>query len=117
MNKGEPLGSCKTCNSEIVSSVNDGVFRGGECDACEYHRYNTQPELLQTVKSCVVAFGERLSCLNDELKEDFADEDDINDQIGNYEYLVDMCNRAIANGSSMFYPLYKRKSHAKRHAS
>jgi hypothetical protein len=46
MSKGQPLGNCRTCGSEIVEFVNEGVFRDGECDACEYLRYRTQPELL-----------------------------------------------------------------------
>ena len=46
MSKGKPLGSCKTCKSEIVEFVNEGVFPDGECEACEYLRYQTQPGLL-----------------------------------------------------------------------
>jgi hypothetical protein len=30
---------CKNCGSEIVETVNDSNFRGGECNACEYERY------------------------------------------------------------------------------
>lgn len=47
MSKGKPLGTCKTCGSEIVETVNDGVFRGGECDACERLQYESQPDLLE----------------------------------------------------------------------
>lgn len=46
MSKGKPLGFCRTCKSEIVDFVNESVFRDGECDACEYMRYRTQPGLL-----------------------------------------------------------------------
>ncbi len=46
MSKGRPLNTCKTCGSEIVETVNDGIFREGECDACEYQRYQSQPDLL-----------------------------------------------------------------------
>lgn len=49
MSKGKPLGVCKTCGSEIVESVNDGVFRGGECDFCERLRYESQPVLLEAL--------------------------------------------------------------------
>ena len=47
MSKGKPLGTCTTCGSEIVETVNDGVFRNGECDACERLRYESQPALLE----------------------------------------------------------------------
>ena len=55
MSKGKPLENCKTCNSEIVETVNDSLFREGECGACEYHRYQTQPALLD---ACELAFDE-----------------------------------------------------------
>jgi hypothetical protein len=47
MSKGKPLGTCGICGSEIVETVNDGVFHGGECDACERIRYESQPALLE----------------------------------------------------------------------
>ena len=47
MHKGRPLGICRTCKSEIVQTVNDGVFRYGECDACERLRYESQAALLE----------------------------------------------------------------------
>jgi hypothetical protein len=37
---------CRTCGSEIVATINDSVFRQGECDACERARYESQPALL-----------------------------------------------------------------------
>lgn len=49
MSKGKPTGTCRTCGSEIVETVNDSLFREGECDACEYQRYKTQPELLEAL--------------------------------------------------------------------
>lgn len=49
MSKGHPLAHCRTCGSEIVETVNDGVFRDGECDACEYQRYRTHPGLLDAL--------------------------------------------------------------------
>ncbi len=38
---------CKTCDSEIVETVNDSLFRDGECNGCEYERYASQPKLLR----------------------------------------------------------------------
>lgn len=35
---------CKTCGSEIVSTINDSNFREGECGPCEYRRYSVQPQ-------------------------------------------------------------------------
>ncbi len=40
---------CSTCRSEIVSTINEGCFRDGECDACEYRRYRTQSPLLEAL--------------------------------------------------------------------
>jgi hypothetical protein len=53
MSKGLPLEHCKTCGSEIIEHVNDGVFSGGECDSCEWRRYETQPELLEYLKAYI----------------------------------------------------------------
>ena len=50
MSKGKPLGDCKTCGSEIVEMMNDGVFRRGECSACERLRYESQPSLLRALE-------------------------------------------------------------------
>ena len=58
MSKGLPLGHCQTCGSEIVASVNDGVFRSGECDACEWLRYESQSALLDACRLALV-FAER----------------------------------------------------------
>lgn len=44
-----PSVTCKTCSSEIVATVNDSVFGDGECNACEYGRYKTQPECLEVL--------------------------------------------------------------------
>ncbi len=49
MSKGKPLGICRTCQCEIVETVNDGVFGNGECACCERLRYETQPELLEAL--------------------------------------------------------------------
>jgi hypothetical protein len=55
MSKGKLIGNCKTCGSEIVETVNDSIFRDGECDGCEYARYRSQPDLLAT---CYLALDE-----------------------------------------------------------
>ena len=47
MSKGNPIGHCKTCGSEIVETVNDSQFGDGECNGCEYERYKSQPALLE----------------------------------------------------------------------
>ncbi len=86
---------CRTCGSELVESVNGGKFRDGECNACEYGRYQTQPELVSVVRSCRVAFEERISCLKEELAAGYADRDDIRVQIGNYKYLVKRCESVL----------------------
>ena len=49
MSKGKLRKPCRTCGSEIVEFFNDGVFRAGECDACEYARYTSQPALLEAL--------------------------------------------------------------------
>jgi hypothetical protein len=40
---------CKSCSSELVESVNESIFRSGECDGCERDRYESQPKLLKAV--------------------------------------------------------------------
>jgi len=45
------------------------------------------PELLRLARSAACAFGEHLDCLREALK-DTCDEEDIEDQIGNYEHLL-----------------------------
>lgn len=49
MSKGKTTGHCRTCGSEIVATVNDSLFRNGECDGCEYQRYKTQAGLLEAL--------------------------------------------------------------------
>lgn len=41
---------CKTCGCEIVETINDSNFRDGECNACEYQRYCSQPDLLEALE-------------------------------------------------------------------
>ena len=53
MSKGKPLGICRTCRSEIVQSVSNGVFVAGECDACERLRYENKPQLLAALENLV----------------------------------------------------------------
>ena len=55
MSKGKPIGPCNTCGSEVVDSVNEGVFRDGECEACEYERYRSQPALLEACDGLLLA--------------------------------------------------------------
>jgi hypothetical protein len=38
---------CKSCGSEIVTTVNDSNFREGECGPCEYRRYQTHPRFVE----------------------------------------------------------------------
>lgn len=91
--------NCRTCGSEIVETINDSCFRDGECGGCEYARYVSQTELLRIARSAANSFTERISCLKDELREDFADTDDIEDQIANYSYLLDQHRKVIANAT------------------
>ena len=55
------------------------------------------PDLLEVARSAAVAFEEHIECLRAELKTEggFADADDINDQIGNYQFLLDRLNRVL----------------------
>ena len=53
------------------------------------------PNLLRIAESAANAFKERISCLKDELLEDFCDVDDINDQIDNYQWLLDEHEKVI----------------------
>lgn len=40
---------CTTCHSEIVATINDSGFGNGECNACEYRRFRTQPALIEAL--------------------------------------------------------------------
>lgn len=53
-------------------------------------------DLLRIARSAASAFEERISALKDELLEEFCDVDDINDQIGNYQWLLDQHEKVIA---------------------
>ena len=46
---------CRRCNCEIVPTVNDSLFRDGECNACEYARYRSQHKLLDACHHAYVA--------------------------------------------------------------
>lgn len=50
---------CRTCGSEIVDTVNDGVFLGGECGVCERARYESQPE----IKASLIELIEAAECV------------------------------------------------------
>ncbi len=91
--------NCRTCGSEIVASINDSVFCDGECGACEYERYGSQPELLRIARSAANAFRERISCLQDDLREEFADQNEIQDMIANYTYLLNEHRKVIASAT------------------
>jgi hypothetical protein len=49
MSKGKPQGTCRTCGSEIVQFVNDGVFHSGQCEHCETICYRSQLDLLDAL--------------------------------------------------------------------
>ena len=90
-----------------MPSINDSVFCDGECGACEYERYVSQPELLRIARSAANAFRERISCLNDDLREEFADRDDIGDMIANYTYLLEEHRKVIAGATHTSPPTAK----------
>lgn len=50
MSKGKPLEHCRACGSVIVETINDSLFRDGECNGCEYARYKSQPGLLEACR-------------------------------------------------------------------
>ena len=43
------MNHCRTCGSAIVATINDSNFGDGECGACEYRRYRTQPDLIEAL--------------------------------------------------------------------
>jgi hypothetical protein len=99
MSKGKPYDVCRTCGSEIVETVNDSLFREGECDGCEYQRYCSQPELLRLARSFQCSCEERLSILRDE-RGIFDEEEaakDIDDQIGHWTTLLERCDAILAD--------------------
>jgi hypothetical protein len=66
MSKGKPNGVCKTCDSEIVETVNDSQFGDGECNACEYLRYKTQPALAEALDALLEqTLDQDLACGNE----------------------------------------------------
>ena len=79
---------------EILAVVNEfGIHEINEANA----RLIAQaPELLRVAGSAANAFKERISCLQDELQEDYCDEDDIKYQIGSYTYLLEEHRKVIA---------------------
>ncbi len=61
------------------------------------------PELRAMVQTAKAAFGERLSCLRDERREVLrydGDVEDIDDQIGHYEALVQKCAAALEKSTA-----------------
>ena len=76
-------------------SASDHPYRPEE--EANAHLIAAAPDLLTFAQSVSNAFRERLSCLRDELLEDFVDRDDVNDEIANYEYLLKHAGAVIAN--------------------
>jgi hypothetical protein len=90
---------CKRCHCEIVESINDSLFGEGECGACEYLRYRTQPELLRLTISLRNACEDRISILEEEREEGTGDPDDIQDQIDHWTVLQRRCEQALTQAA------------------
>jgi uncharacterized Fe-S cluster-containing protein len=75
---------CRTCGSEIIASINDSNFQEGECGACEYQRYRSQPRLLEACKgACGLVYRDK----NNDERIDLVQ----------YEQAERTCRSAIAN--------------------
>jgi hypothetical protein len=92
--------SCRTCGSEIVETINDSNFRDGECGPCEYHRYRTQPELLALVQALREDCSNQIQQYQGDLKEDFGDPDDLQEQVEHWTARRNQCDSAIANANA-----------------
>jgi len=57
-------------------------------------------QLLIVARSAVVAFEEHLDCLEDELRDPFCDRDDVQEQIDNYQYLLDQHREVLARATA-----------------
>lgn len=86
---------CSTCHSEIVSTINDSCFRDGECGACEYRRYASQPELLTIAEAFRQECSDQVQQHQDDLKEDFGDADDLQEQVEYWKQRREQCDAAI----------------------
>ncbi len=87
---------CKTCGSEIVETVNDSLFRDGECNGCEYERYRSQPELRELVQAYRQECADQIQQHRDDLKEDYGDPDDLQEMIDYWKQCRDRCDAALA---------------------
>jgi hypothetical protein len=84
-------------DGSCIASVGDGPHEGNpESVAADARLIAETPNLLRIAESAANAFEERISCLQDELLEDFCDADDVMDQIGNYQCLLDQHRKVIA---------------------
>ncbi len=109
--------ACKTCGSEIVATVTDGHFRGGECGPCEYERYTAQADLLASAASARAAFEERISSPTEErgsvLRGGGSEEDcrDLDDRIVRHRHLIETADAAVTGpgGTRAPYPLSPRQ--------
>jgi hypothetical protein len=71
------------------------VHGARKCSTCG--RNHAHDDLVRIARSAANAFEERISCLRDELKDAIDDHDDINDQIANYQHLLDEHRRFLAD--------------------
>lgn len=79
---------------QVVNSK--GVVLAERCVKEAAELFALAPELLRVARSAATAFEERISCLKDDLRERFGDPEDINDKIGNYQYLLDEHRKILA---------------------
>lgn len=80
-----------TSQSEISATADDQ----SECLA-NAHLIASAPDLLTLAQTFRSACVERISILKDELKEEWCDAEDIDDQIGHWKALLNECNEVIA---------------------
>jgi hypothetical protein len=99
MNSLEANGLCKRCHCEIVAMINDSLFGEGECGACEYLRYRTQPELLRLTIALRNACDDRISILEEEREKGMGDPDDVQDQIDHWKVLQRRCEEVLAEAA------------------
>jgi hypothetical protein len=99
MSKGKSYDTCRTCGSEVVETVNDSLFREGECDACEYLRYRTQSGLLRLARTFRSVCEGRISILENERAVLDADTEELDDQIAHWSALRERCERALAESA------------------
>jgi predicted RNA-binding Zn-ribbon protein involved in translation (DUF1610 family) len=86
---------CKACGSEIVETINDANFNEGECGPCVYRCSQSQPELLALVQAFRQECADQIQQYRDDLKEDFGDPDDLQEQVDYWTERRDQCDAAI----------------------